>query len=269
MTQENISFGLYQNIVIKVGSSLIAPDGKSFSVEFCLPLASFIKKCFQQGKKVTLVSSGAVAAGYNYCKPNKKLTITDKQALASIGQAIIIQHWQKFFDNPVAQILLTADDIRAQKRAANAKNTLRRLQTLQSLPIVNENDTVAIDELKVGDNDNLGAQVAHLVNADLLIICSDVDGLFTANPHTDSNAKLIKQLDSNQLDSYMSIALGSNNPLATGGMVTKLEAAKFAGDKSIDTVICNGTNESYLSLLNNIYLGTFIRSNKNNVENQQ
>ncbi|RDX35042.1 glutamate 5-kinase [Kangiella sp. HD9-110m-PIT-SAG06] len=259
------NFNHYNNIVIKVGSALVAPDGYCCSTEYCLPLANFIKKCRQLGKTVTLVSSGAVAAGFNTLKPNHaSLSLDEKQALAAIGQSKVINHWQRFFDNHVAQVLLTAADISNSTRSNNAKRTLQTLHQHHVLPIINENDTVAIEELKFGDNDNLAARVAKLIGAELLIICSDVDGVYDGDPHKNSRntpAKLIRhipQLD----DDTMLLAQPSHNPKATGGMKTKLEAAKFASQSLIDTIICNGKTESYLKLLTNNNPGTWIPSNK-------
>ncbi len=252
----------YKKIVLKVGSALVAPDGKSCSVEYCLPIAHFIKKCRKQGIELVLVSSGAVAAGYNKLKPdNHALSIKEKQALAAVGQSIVINHWQRFFDSSVAQVLLTHDDLAQNNRFTNAKNTIKMLHSLAVLPIVNENDTVAIEELKVGDNDNLAAEVAVLIDADLLIIFSDINGLYDDNPNTNPNASLIKEVK--QLDANIqSMAKDSDNPQATGGMKTKLQAALTATNKAIDTIICNGKNESYMKLFDGENPGTWIVSSK-------
>ncbi len=258
----SIDFAQYNNIVIKVGSALVAPDGHSCSTQFCLPLANFIKKCQQSAKKVTLVSSGAVAAGFNTLKPDHEhLSLDEKQALAAIGQSKVINHWQRFFDESVAQVLLTAADIQSSHRSANAKRTLITLHQYGVLPIINENDTVAIDELKFGDNDRLAAQVATLIKADLLLICSDVDGLFNDNPHTNSNAQLIPFIDE-MTDDIMQLGQASHNPQATGGMLTKLLAAQIAHDSGTDTIICNGKTEAYSRLFQQQNPGTLIRSHK-------
>lgn len=258
---ENINFDRFSNIVIKVGSTLIAPEGHSCSAQYCLPLANFIKKCQEKGKAVTLVSSGAVAAGFNTLKPNHKtLSLDEKQALAAVGQSKVISHWQRFFDRHVAQVLLTSDDIHNPKRAANAQSTLQKLQSLDILPIVNENDTVVTEELKFGDNDNLAAQVAVLIDADLLIICSDVDGLYNANPHLDPTAKLIPYLEKITPE-VVALGQDSHNAQATGGMRSKLMAAKTTFDAGIPTVICNGLKEHYQQLLIQQNPGTLISPN--------
>ncbi|GAA4352576.1 glutamate 5-kinase [Kangiella taiwanensis] len=259
---ETFNFEQYQNIVIKVGSALIAPDGMSCSTQYCLPLANFIKKCESLEKRITLVSSGAVAAGFNTLRPqNDTLSLDEKQALAAVGQSKVINHWQRFFDNHVAQVLLTAADMQNHSRSANAHRTLNTLHQHRVLPIVNENDTVAIEELKFGDNDRLAAQVACLINADLLIICSDVDGVFTDNPHLNPQAKLINTIDTID-ESVLSLGQNSHNPQATGGMLTKLLAAQLAQNHGIDTVICNGKTEAYLPLLQDQCAGTWVVSDK-------
>lgn len=266
---ETIRFNDYQRIVIKVGSALISPDGHSCSTLYCLPLANFIKKCQHMGKQVTLVSSGAVAAGYNTLKPTyEHLTLKEKQALAAIGQSMVINHWQRFFDHNVAQILLTSADINHSERSINARNTIEQLHALDVLPIVNENDTVVTEELKFGDNDNLAAQVAYLLEADLLIICSDVDGLFDANPHQNPDARHIREIHQFN-DDIRAFGQNSHNPQASGGMQTKLQAAEFAAKHGINSVICNGKNESYLALFNQHNPGTWIASNNINQTNNQ
>ncbi|GAA4355499.1 glutamate 5-kinase [Kangiella marina] len=259
---KDFSFNRYHNIVIKVGSALVAPDGHSCSTQHCLPLANFIKKCQRLNKQVTLISSGAVAAGFNTLKPTEgSLSLDEKQALAAVGQSKVINHWQRFFDNHVAQVLLTAADINNSSRSHNAKQTLNKLQQYGVLPIINENDTVATAELKFGDNDNLAAQVANLIEADLLIICSDVDGLYDINPHDNPSAQLLTYIN-DLTDEVMAFGTVSHNPQATGGMQTKLQAAQLASQSDIDTIICNGKNEAYLQLLHDKVPGTWIDSNK-------
>ena len=255
----------WKRAVIKIGSSLIAPGGKSISAKHTLPIAKFITECRAKGKEIILVSSGAVAAGLStqpQMQKRNSRTIPEKQALAAIGQPLLMQSWSRFFDFPCSQLLLTHEDINDRKRFVNAKNTLHILLELGTLPIINENDTVAVEELKVGDNDNLAAYIAMLAEADLLIICSDVDGLYDADPNKNKNAKLIpfvKKID----QSIFSFALGSNNPIATGGMKTKIEAAHKAAVRGINTIIINSTkNEVLDDLLKDKVAGTiFLKSN--------
>ncbi|MCX7798232.1 MAG: glutamate 5-kinase [Melioribacter sp.] len=256
----------WKRAVIKVGSGLIAPGGVKCSSKYTLPIAAFITECINRGKEIVLVSSGAVAAGLStqpqLLKKNHR-SIPEKQALAAIGQTLLMASWSRFFDFPCSQILLTYDDIHNRKRFVNAKNTIKKLLELGTLPIVNENDTVATEELKVGDNDNLAAYVAMLAEADLLIICTDIDGLYDSDPKKNKNAKLIPVVE--KIDSSIfQIASNSKNPIATGGMRTKIEAAQKATELGIDTIIINATkSEVFDYLLNGKLMGTIFKKNKN------
>ena len=258
----------WKRTVIKVGSSLIAPEGRNVSSKYILPIANFISQSIHSGKEVILVSSGAVAAGIStqqkfINKLNK--SIQEKQALASIGQSILIQHWSRFFDFPCAQILLTHEELKRRKFYINAKNTLNQLIHFGTLPIVNENDSVAVEELNIGDNDNLAAHVAALVEADLLIICSDINGLYDADPSTNKNAKLINVVN-NIDESIYSLASKSINPISKGGMITKIEAAEKAITKGIDTIIVNGKNPKvFEKLIAGNIEGTLFRKNESKV----
>lgn len=187
----------WKRAVIKVGSALIAPDGQQLSMGYLLSLADFIISSRQQRKDIILVSSGSVAAGATFLEKlsgKKNKSIPEKQALAAIGQPQMMQHWQKLFDFPCAQVLLTKSDLQNRQRFVNAKNTLNTLLDAGVLAIINENDSVAIEELKLGDNDNLAAHAAVLVDADILIICSDVDGLYSADPRKNANAEFYQML---------------------------------------------------------------------------
>ncbi|MGX5201576.1 glutamate 5-kinase [Aliikangiella sp. IMCC44632] len=231
----------WNRAVIKVGSALIAPDGQGCSIRYLLALADFILFSLHQNKEVIIVSSGGVAAGIGLTQYplNQPMSIPQKQALAAIGQSHLMFHWQRLFDQHCAQILLTRSDLENAKRIANAKNTLSTLFATNAIPIINENDSVAVDELVVGDNDNLAASVAVMSEADLLIICSDVDGLFESNPQTNPQAKLIKQVSA--IDTTIKgMATTTNNPIAKGGMQTKIQAAELAMNAGISTLIVNG-----------------------------
>jgi len=263
---EYITLSNWKRAVIKVGSGLIAPGGVKCSSKYTLPIAAFITKCINQGKEIILVSSGAVAAGLStqpqLMKKNNR-TIPEKQALAAIGQTLLMQSWSRFFDFPCSQILLTYDDIHNRKRFVNAKNTLKKLLELGTLPIVNENDTVATEELKVGDNDNLAAYVAMLAEADLLIICTDIDGLYDSDPKKNKNAKLIPVVEKIDSSIYQ-LAEGSKSNISTGGMKTKIEAAQKATVLGIDTIIINATkSEVFDYLLNGKLKGTIFKKNPN------
>ena len=171
-----IKIPIWNKAVIKVGSSIVAPDGKGISSQYTLAIANFIIQNHSLGREIILVSSGAVAAGLatqQNVKTKYNRSIPEKQALAAIGQSLLMESWSRFFDFPCAQMLLTMDGLHNRERYVNAKNTLNELLNLKTLPIINENDTVAVDELKVGDNDNLAAHVAVLAEADLLIICTE------------------------------------------------------------------------------------------------
>lgn len=215
------------------------------------------------------MSSGAVAAGFNQQSlTDYEISLEQKQALAAIGQSIVIRHWQRFFDQDVAQVLLTSDDINNPKRAQNAKRTFAQLQAFGAIPIVNENDTVVTEELKFGDNDMLAAQVAILMDADLLIICSDVDGVFDDNPHTSPGAKLITSI-AYQDQQIPDFAKGSHNPRSTGGMLSKMQSAHLANIQQIPVLICNGKTEAYNQLWLDQNPGTWLYPSQTKVINSK
>ena len=252
----------WSRAVVKVGSALVAPDASGCSTTHLLAIARFITESRQAGKEVILVSSGAVAAGraaQGRTAPTARLALPEKQALAAIGQPLLMQHWGRLFDAPCAQMLLTYDDVRRRARYVNAQATLAALLEAGTLPIVNENDTVATDELQVGDNDNLSAYVAVLADADLLVICSDVDGLYDADPRRHPEAErvpLVERID----DAVYAMAGGAHHAAATGGMRTKIEAAEKATDYGVDTVLVNGTKGTHLDALSRgVVHGTLFR----------
>ncbi|PSQ96785.1 MAG: glutamate 5-kinase [Bacteroidetes bacterium SW_9_63_38] len=240
----------WDRVVIKVGSALIAPDDRGCSTTHLLPIARFIIESRHQGKEVILVSSGAVAAGLAEQDRDASpgLSIPERQALAATGQPLLMAHWRRLFDAPCAQVLLTYDDLQRRSRFVNAKNTIQELLDRDALPIVNENDTVATEELQVGDNDNLAAYVAVLAEADLLVICSDVDGLYDADPRTTPDAEHRPVVNRITDDIYDMVG-GANRAVARGGMHTKVEAAEKATDRGIDTVLVNGTKGDHLDAL--------------------
>ncbi|GAA0359602.1 glutamate 5-kinase [Bowmanella denitrificans] len=238
----------WQRAVIKVGSALIAPDGQGCRTEHLLALAQFINASRRQGKEVVLVSSGAVAAGRNAMPIDGKPTLAQKQAMAAVGQTRMMANWARLFDFPTAQILLTHGDIRDRDRYLNIKSTLRELLAHQIIPIVNENDSVATEELKFGDNDNLGALVALVAEADTLMICTDVDGLYDADPRKNPGAQLLTSVSDVSRD-IMALAGGSGSTVGTGGMLTKLQAAKKASANGIQTLIVNGHKTSSYAAL--------------------
>jgi len=262
---DNIKIPDWKRAVIKVGSSLVAPDGNGCSSRVTLAIANFIIQNHNLDREIILVSSGAVAAGLA-TQPSLKTkinrSIPEKQALAAIGQSLLMQSWSRYFDFPCAQILLTMDGLHNRERYVNAKNTINELIQLGTLPIVNENDTVAVEELKVGDNDNLAAHVAVLAEADILIICTDIDGLFDDNPSKNKEAKLVPVVENINSEIY-SLAGDSINPISTGGMKTKIEAAEKAVAGGIDTIIVNGTkSKSFDQIMAGNLYGTLIKKLK-------
>lgn len=256
----------WKRAVIKIGSALISPGNNKCETKYLLHIANFINRSRQQGREVIIVSSGAVAAGQTLQDKfpiNTPRSIPMKQALAAIGQPGMFSLWDKLFDFPCAQILITLEDFIDRKRYVNVKNTINEVLRLDSLPIINENDTVAVHELKLGDNDNLAAHVADLANADLLVLCSDIDGLYTADPAKNKDAKLIPEIKEINADTY-SLAGDSSNPIATGGMKTKIEAAEKAVQRGIYTTIINGKNyKNFDHLLENKVYGTLFHRTRN------
>ena len=230
-------------IVIKIGSSLLVDENRKIRKKWLISFAKDIKKLKSKNKKVIIVSSGAIALGckkMNYNKANLKL---DKsQAIASVGQIELMnlfsQTFSKFKLN-ISQILLTLDDTEERRRSINAKRTFENLFKLNYIPIVNENDTIATSEIKYGDNDRLASRVAQITNADTLILLSDVDGLFTKNPKMFKDARLIKTVNNLNKD-IKNINIRGMTEFGSGGMNTKIEAAKICNLAGCNMVIANG-----------------------------
>jgi len=230
-------------IVIKIGSSLLVDNKNKIRKKWLSSFAKDIKKLKSKNMKIVIVSSGAIALGckkMNYNKSNLKL---DKsQAIASVGQIELMnlfsQTFLKFKLN-ISQILLTLDDTEERRRSINAKRTFENLFKLDYIPIVNENDTIATSEIKYGDNDRLASRVAQITSADTLILLSDVDGLFTKNPKIFKDAKLIKKVKNLSKD-IQNIDIKGMNELGSGGMNTKIEAAKICNLAGCNMVIANG-----------------------------
>ncbi|MEO6925784.1 MAG: glutamate 5-kinase [Rhodanobacter sp.] len=240
----------WRRAVLKVGSNLLAADGGGLTPRFATALAAFIETSHAAGRQVVLVSSGAVAAGRAllHASEARGRDLAARQAMAALGQAPMIALWQSLSARPVAQVLLTHDDLRNRRRYLNARATLQGLLALQALPVVNENDTVAVDELKLGDNDNLAAIVAALVGADLLLIASDVDALYSADPRHDPTATPIPRIEA-VTSAVFAMAGGSGSAVGTGGMRTKLEAAEKAAAAGIPTALFDGRNEETVQAL--------------------
>ncbi len=236
-------------VVIKIGTSTLAHKTGTLNIRRVEELCKVMSDLKNAGNEVILVSSGAIAMGVGKLSLIKRPTdIPTKQAAASVGQCELMYTYDKLFseyNHTVAQILITGDDIEHADRRRNFENTIRRLLELSAIPIINENDTIAIDEIGIGDNDTLGAIVATAVNADLLIILSDIDGLFTADPHKNNNAELINTVT--EITEEIEIMIGgAGSCFGTGGMYTKINAAKIATEKGVEMVIANGNNPNIL-----------------------
>jgi glutamate 5-kinase len=238
-----------KRIVLKLGSSSITHGTGRLDLERIEKLAREISDLIASGKELVLVSSGAVAAGLGKLGLKERpKTIPEKQAVAAVGQGVLIHIYGKIFgeySQTVAQVLLTREDTIARERCLNSRNTFLTLLGMGVLPIVNENDAVAVDELKIGENDTLSAMVASLIDADLLIILSDIDGLYTANPAKDPKAVLVRQVD--EIDERIEASCGgAGSERGTGGMLTKVQAAKIATSSGIPMLIANSTLDSVL-----------------------
>ena len=257
----------WRRAVLKVGSSLLAADGGGLTPRFALGLAQFVSANLQAGREVVIVSSGAVAAGRAIVPKAAQAgaAIAAKQALAALGQAQLIGLWQRFFERPVAQVLLTHDDLRNRRRYLNARATLNELLALGALPVINENDTVSVDELKLGDNDNLAAIVAALVDADALFIATDIAGLYSADPRGHADAVPINAVTELTPD-ILAMAGGSGSAVGTGGMQTKLQAAAKASSAGIDTFLFNGRDAAVVrDLAHGLLRGTRLHAGQTRI----
>ncbi|AZZ97047.1 glutamate 5-kinase [Pseudoalteromonas sp. R3] len=229
-------------IVIKLGTSVLTAGTDKLNKPRMVDIVTQCMALKKQGYSPVLVSSGAVAAGRDVVAHSVGVSIAEKQMLAAIGQGQLIHLWQSLFalyDQPVAQLLLTRADVEDRERYLNARDTITQLLKHQVIPIVNENDAVATSEIKVGDNDNLSALVAILANADKLMLLTDQPGLFTADPRSNPTATLISEVEFID-ESLMALAGGAGSKLGTGGMYTKLEAARTAQRAGIETIIAKG-----------------------------
>ncbi|MDC0640572.1 MAG: glutamate 5-kinase [Porticoccaceae bacterium] len=235
--------------VIKIGSALLTNDGAGLDRKAIDSWVEQIAQLLSQGSEVVLVSSGAIAEGIvRLGWTTRPESIHELQAAAAVGQMGLIQTYEssfKRFDHHTAQILLDHDDMSNRQRYLNARGALQTLISLNVVPIVNENDTVVTDEIRFGDNDSLAALVANLIDADMLVILTDKDGLFDANPDTNPDAQLISAAMANDV-SLDALAGGSNGTLGRGGMVTKLQAARLAARSGCNTVIAGGRNQNIL-----------------------
>jgi glutamate 5-kinase len=259
------SFQFKKRIVVKVGTSSLSYSNGRLNFHRIEKLTYVLSAIQSRNIELVLVSSGAIGVGAGRMGMiDKPKELAMKQALAAIGQAELMKIYQKFFEEynqTVAQVLLTKDVMTNTLKYNNSKNTLLRLLSMGIIPIINENDTISTYEIEFGDNDTLSANVATLVEADLLILLSDIDGLYSADPKKESTAEIIRSV-TEITPELENLASGAGTSFGTGGMITKLSAAKICMAANIDTVITNGNDPSILfDLLEGKEIGTHFRPN--------
>jgi len=252
--------------VVKIGSALLTNDGAGVDCNAIDSWVNQIAELLSQGKEIVLVSSGAIAEGMARLGwANRPDSIHDLQAAAAVGQMGLIQIYESSFlrfNRKTAQILLDHDDLASRQRYLNARGVMKRLMDLGVVPIVNENDTVVTDEIRFGDNDNLAALVANLIDADVLVILTDKDGLYDANPDHDPAAQLVTEAKAT--DSSLDSLVGeSSSQLGRGGMVTKLQAARLASSSGCSTIIAGGRNNDVLiDIASGKSIGTLLKAHQ-------
>ena len=238
-----------KRVIIKIGTSTITHENGLINYEMMGNIVKQISNLKNKGYEVVLVSSGAVGAGLGILKNMKRpMSIPEKQAAAAVGQVTLIHLYQKMFleyNQNISQILLTKSDIEDRERYLNIRNVFFELISRDIIPIINENDVVITDEIRVGDNDTLSALVANLVDADLLIILSDINGLYNSNPIENKNAILINEVK--DINDVLSFAKDSSSSQGTGGMITKLNAAKIVNSYGVNMIIAKGNEKEILS----------------------
>jgi len=243
-----------KKIVIKIGSNTLSNDDGTINKEFMDRLSSHINDLMNLGKQVVIVSSGARIAGVSTIgRWIRKEDIHYKQALCAIGQVELMDAYRKVFERHeihIAQMLLTRDDFSYSNRTLNIRNTLFTLVDEGVIPIINENDTVCVEEIKIGDNDTLAALTANLWNADLLILFSDIDGVYNKNPKVYADAEFLEVV-SDPVELLKNIEIGETNGFGTGGIATKIEAAKTVNGYGIPMILANGKKEDILVKLLN------------------
>lgn len=247
-------------IVVKVGTSTLAYATGRMNLRRIEQLCKALSDLKNMGHEVVFVSSGAIAMGVGKLSLKERpKDMPGKQAAAAVGQCELMYAYDRLFSqysHVIAQVLLTGSDVEDENRRENVHNTLMRLLEMGALPVINENDTVATEEIVIGDNDTLGAVVAVSASADLLILLSDIDGLYTGDPHTDPNSTLIGEVREITPD-ILALGGGSVSGLGTGGMTTKLNAAKLATEAGCDMVIANGDRpENLYAIVEGQRIGT-------------
>ncbi len=264
------SLGEAKRIVVKVGTSTLTHSTGKLNLQGIEKLVRELSDLANQGKQILLVTSGAVGAGMDRLGLKEKpKTIPEKQAAAAVGQGILMHTYEKLFGEygqVVAQVLLTREDSVNRSRYANSRNTFMTLLSMGVIPVVNENDVVAVDELKIGDNDTLSAMVASIVEADLLVILSDIEGLYTANPQTDPAATLIPEV-ADITPAIEDLAGGPGTDKGTGGMYTKIQAAKIAVNSGVVMVIASGARGGVVrEILSGAAVGTIFLPKVNRLQ---
>lgn len=255
-------------IVVKVGTSTLTYDTGKINLRRMSKLAQVLSDLKNAGIEVALVTSGAIGVGVGKLGLKERPHDTPgRQAAATVGQCELMFLYDKFFGeygNITGQLLVTKDDFDDEERHRNLHNSFMKLFEYGAIPIINENDSVAVDEIVFGDNDSLSAHVAKIVEADTLIILTDIDGLFNANPREDENAVLIHSVDA-ITDDILALAGGSGTSRGTGGMITKLHAAQIATAAGIDTVVMNGSDpEEIYKLIDGRQIGTLFKAQGEN-----
>jgi len=264
-----------KRIVMKIGTSTLTGGGERLLLAQVVDLARQISELVANGEKVCVVSSGAIAVGREALGfPDLPKSIPAKQMLAAVGQPRLMNVYEQLFEIfgcKVAQVLLTREDVRDRRRYINARNTINSLLDHKVIPIINENDTVATEEIGIGDNDNLSALVANLIEADLLVLLTDQEGLFTADPDRSEKAELIQRIDGEDIpEEIWKAAGGTQNGLGTGGMLTKLQAAEIARRSGTHVVIAKGSTKNVLTrIAAGEQLGTQIYSPFNTLESRK
>lgn len=259
-----------KTIVVKVGTSSLTRKDGSLSPESIRAVTSQLAALVEAGNRVILVSSGAVAAGFGRLGFHKRpVRIADKQAAAAVGQGLLMEEYAGEFQRhgiPCAQILLNRSDFEDRRRYKNIFSSLSVLLNRGAVPVINENDTIAIEELKLGDNDTLSAQVAAMMHADLLILLTDIDGLYTANPAKDRNARHIDVVERVN-DELLRAAGGAGSSNGTGGMRTKLTAARLASRAGVPVFICSSREEnSVQKAVAGTAQGTYFKATTHNMK---
>ncbi len=255
-----------KRIVVKVGTSTLTYDGGGINIRRVEKLVKVLSDIKNSGKEVILVSSGAIGVGMGKLGiKSRPACVKDKQALAAIGQCELINFYSGLFDHynhNVAQVLLTKDVVSDPKRNENARNTFERLLELGIIPIVNENDVISTEQIEFGDNDTLSATVACLADADLLVILSDIDGLYDSDPRSNPDARLIEEVEKITPE-IEALAGGAGSERGTGGMITKILAAKTATEAGIDMLINNGADPMILyDIIDGEKRGTLFKAEK-------